>query len=281
MVFIHNDSTGKAVRVEKSADPYDWENAENIVAFNYSDVYKDWYAPEIFFVDGHWYIYAAPTVEAGSVNHRMCVLKSVTDDAMGEWQNLGVMSGMIESQQLNIDGTYFEYNGQKYFVWTTEGELLVDKLADDMLTLSGNPVSVCKADYDWEKRKYNLVEGPAILQHNGRVFMTYSANDSNSDYYCIGLLSLKEGGDPMNASDWFKNPEPVLDSVTDGDMKIYGPGHNSFTKIYENGNEVDCITYMGNLVSGSGWAGRNTFIQQISWDSNGNPVFMKPSAYVK
>lgn len=277
----YNDSTGKAVRVEKSADPYDWENAENIVAFAYTDVYRDWYAPEIFFVDGHWYIFAAPTVEAGSVNHRMCVLKSVTDDAMGEWQNLGVMSGMIESQQLNIDGTYFEYNGQKYFVWTTEGELLVDTLADDMITLSGNPVSVCKADYDWEKRKYNLVEGPAILQHNGRVFMTYSANDSNSDYYCIGLLSLKEGGNPMNASDWVKNPEPVLDSVTDGDMKIYGPGHNGFTKIYENGNEIDCITYMGNLISGSGWSGRNTFIQQISWDNDGNPVFMKPSAYVK
>ncbi len=79
--------------------------------------------------------------------------------------------------------------------------------------------------------------------------MTYSANDSNSDYYCIGLLSLKEGGNPMNASDWVKNPEPVLDSVTDGDMKIYGPGHNGFTKIYENGNEIDCITYMGNLIS--------------------------------
>ena len=57
---------------------------------------------------------------------------------------------------------------------------------------------------------------------------------------------------------------------------IFGPGHCSFTTVTENGVEEDYILYHANLESGSGWYGRNVWIQKFTWDDNDMPVFGKP-----
>ena len=39
-------------------------------------------------------------------------------------------------------------------------------------------------------------------------------------------LTLKDGGDPLNAADWTKSANPVFTKNTPGG--VYGPGHNGF-----------------------------------------------------
>lgn len=52
-------------------------------------------------------------------------------------------------------------------------------------------------------------EGPGCLIHNGRLFVTYSGS-ATDERYAVGLLTLKENGDPLNPADWEKSPVPVM-----------------------------------------------------------------------
>ncbi|MBE7012128.1 MAG: hypothetical protein E7415_05595 [Ruminococcaceae bacterium] len=58
---------------------------------------------------------------------------------------------------------------------------------------------------------------------------------------------------------------------------MFGPGHCSFTTVTENCVEEDYIVYHANLESGSGWYGRNVWVQKFSWDDKDMPIFGKPS----
>ena len=59
------------------------------------------------------------------------------------------------------------------------------------------------------------------------LFLTYSASGCRTDSYCLGLLTLRPGGDPLNVADWTKSPNPVF--TTAADSSAYAPGHNGFS----------------------------------------------------
>ncbi len=59
-------------------------------------------------------------------------------------------------------------------------------------------------EYLWERTEEKLdsrglAEGPEVLQHNGRTFVSYSTGASWLPTYKLGLLELT-GDDPMNQS---------------------------------------------------------------------------------
>src|SRR5205807_2547988 len=82
----------------------------------------------------------------------------------------------------------------------------------------------------------------------GKVFFTYSASGYWTDDYALGMLTLKDGGDPLNTNDWTKSPSPVFTKNTSGGA--FGPGHNSFFKSIDG--KEDWILYHANPQSGQG-----------------------------
>ena len=81
-------------------------------------------------------------------------------------------------------------------------------------------------------------EGPAVLNRNGKIFISYSA--SATDYnYCMGVLIADENSDLLNKDSWHKSEKPVL--KTDEENGIFGPGHSCFT-VSEDG-ETDMLVY--------------------------------------
>jgi GH43 family beta-xylosidase len=141
----------------------------------------------------------------------------------------------------------------------------------------GNRVLISKPPYSWEKMTTNVIvnEGPeALFNSNGSLFLTYSANGCWTDDYCLGMLSLKPGGDPLNASDWTKSPNAVFTKNTGGNA--FGPGHNGFFKS-PDGKE-DWIIYHANSASGQGCGDqRNPRMQKFSWNTDGTPNFGMPT----
>ena len=117
-----------------------------------------------------------------------------------------------------------------------------------------------------------VTEGPAVLYKNGLIHIVYSTNDSKYDDYCLGLLTFA-GGDILDPACWQKSPEAIF-AQTDA---IHGPGHCSFTTVTEESGEVDYVVYHANRVSGSGWDGREVFIQPIGWNEDGYPVLGTPT----
>ena len=115
-------------------------------------------------------------------------------------------------------------------------------------------------------------EGPACLQHNGNLYLTYSAS-ATDERYAMGLLTLRSGSDPLDAASWEKSPVPVM--VTEEANGLYGPGHNSFTK---DASGQDILVFHarpypgfhGNALSDPN---RHCFLRTIRYTEDGIPVF--------
>jgi len=233
------------------------------------------WAPEMHWLDGAWYVYFAAS-DGDNKNHRMFVLENRSADP---FEGTFVEKGRIaapDDDAWAIDGTVLAHGGKRYFIWSSaRGEnldpqvLLVARMANPW-TIDSPAVEISRPTYRWERRgDPDVNEGPQVLVRDGRTFIVYSASGSWTDDYCLGLLSLKKMGDPLDPAAWTKFPEPVLQSANG----VYGPGHASFTTS-PDGRE-DWIVYHAARAKGSGWD-RNVRIQKFGWTTGGTPRFGLP-----
>jgi GH43 family beta-xylosidase len=144
-------------------------------------------------------------------------------------------------------------------------------------TIDGNRVLISSPAYDWEKiGDPDVNEGPAVLKNPaGKIFLTYSASGCWNDDYALGLLTLKDGGNPLLPADWTKSTTPIFTKNPPGN--VYGPGHNSFFKSL-NGVE-DWILYHANSAAAQGCGdSRKPRMQKFTWNADGSPNFGIPAA---
>lgn len=213
---------------------------------------KDLWAPEIWQLDGVWYIYFAAVVP-GEEMHHMFVLSNASEDPMqGEWE-CSLLRGMDD--KFAIDGTVMELSGRRYFLWSGwEGYENVRQ--DIYLAEMVSPTEVMKEkillsmpEQAWEKNGNPLVnEGPEVLVRGKTVNLVYSASGSWTDDYCLGLLTMDNGADPKNPDNWVKQEKPLMSKNLD----VYGPGHNCFTTSLDG--KEDLIIYHAARWMGAGWS---------------------------
>lgn len=240
------------------------------------------WAPEIHYIDGKWYVYfaAARTTETneGLFDHRMFVLENESENPLeGQWREKGQLKSNWES--FALDSTTFEHNGVRYLVWAQKdpniygnSNLYIAKMKNPW-TIEGEQVMIAEPEYDWERIGFLVNEGPAVLNRNGKIFISYSA--SATDYnYCMGVLIADENSDLLNKDSWHKSEKPVL--KTDEENGIFGPGHSCFT-VSEDG-ETDMLVYHARnykeIVGDPLYdPNRHTFVKELGYDDKGNIIF--------
>jgi len=236
------------------------------------------WAPELHHIDGKWYIYFAAGEAENIWNIRMWVLSNSSENPMeGEWKEEGRIKTKIES--FSLDATTFEHNGKRYLIWAQNvrggehGTALVLSEMKDPTTVTGPEIVITEPEYSWERMKYNVNEGPAVIKRNGKIFVTYSASATNHNY-CLGLLWIEETDDLLQASNWKKSPGPVF--YSNPELKRFGPGHNSFTLAEDNETAIMIYHYrdykeiQGHELSDPN---RATRARVISWTKSGFPDF--------
>ncbi|MFL1013589.1 glycoside hydrolase family 43 protein [Flavisericum labens] len=238
------------------------------------------WAPELHKIDGVWYIYFAAGEAENVWNIRMWVLSNASENPMeGEWKEEGQIKTDIES--FSLDATIFQHNDKRYMIWAQNvrggkhGTALVLSEMASPTELVGPEVVITEPEFSWERMKYNVNEGPAVIQRNGKIFVTYSASATNSNY-CLGLLWIDKDADILDASNWHKSPAPIF--YTNEDLKRYGPGHNSFTTS-EDG-KTDIMIYHArdyNGIKGHELSDPNraTRARVVKWTPSGFPDFMQ------
>lgn len=238
----------------------------------------EYWAPELHYINGEWYIYVAAD-DGNNHNHRMYVLKGTSQDPMQRFEMVGQITD--PSNKWAIDGTVMQQNGELYFIWSGwEGDVNVAQNIyiahmSDPCTIDSERVCLSVPEYSWEKVGEPYInEGPAVLQHDGKTFLVYSASGSWTDDYCLGMLTLT-GDDPMNPEHWEKERKPVFRKRPG---VCYGPGHNSFCQASDGSV---WMIYHANLVSGTGWSGRSIWISPVTFDKDGIPEFGTPKKEVK
>lgn len=238
------------------------------------------WAPELHKIDGVWYIYFAAGEAENIWNIRMWVLSNPSEDPMkGAWTEAGQIKTQKES--FSLDATTFVHKEKRYLIWAqnvkggSHGTALVLSEMKTPTTLTGPEVILTEPEFSWEKMKYNVNEGPAVIKKNGKIFVTYSASATNHNY-CMGLLWIDANADLLDASNWHKSPGPVF--YTNEDLKRYGPGHNSFTTA-EDGKTTVMIYHARDYkeIQGHELSDKNraTRARVVEWTENGYPDFMQ------
>lgn len=233
------------------------------------------WAPELQVVDGKWYIYFAAS-DGDNATHRMYVLEAQTPDPQGAYGFKGRIAATED--EWAIDGLTLERDGALYFVWSGwrkagDGFPQVTYIAPmtNPWTLAGPRHEIAAPQLDWERSGAALMEGHAVLQRDGRIFLVYSASASWTDEYTLGMLTY-EGGDILDAASWVKTAAPVF--AKSPEAEAFGPGHNSFVKS-PDGRE-DWIVYHAIDHAGGGWSRRSVRAQRFDWDAQGRPRFGTP-----
>ncbi len=247
---------------------------------------RNLWAPEIHYLQGKWYVYFAAD-NGKNENHRVYVLEnSSADPLQGEWRFIGKIAD--PSDKWAIDGSVFEHNKQLYMVWSGwEGDInrrqdiYIAKMKNPW-TIGGKRVRISSPVFDWEKHgdlndpnnppHVDVNEGPQLLRHNGHVYLIYSASGCWTEYYSLGMLTLK-GNNLLDSASWQKHPQPVF--TRSEENRVFAPGHNSFFKS-PNGKE-DWILYHANGEPGLGCGRhRSPRAQKFTWKADGTPDFGLP-----
>lgn len=241
------------------------------------------WAPEIHFLFGKWYLYFAGGEKEDVWNIRPYVLECQgTNPYEDEWKEMGKMKRAEEDpfsfEAFSLDATVFQNKGEYYYVWAEKvgvgkqiSNLYIAKM-ENGYTLKTVQVLLTTPDYDWERIGFWVNEGPAVIRRGKKLYLTFSASETGIDY-CVGMLSADEDADLLDPGSWVKERYPVLRTCEE--RKIYGPGHNSFTKD-EKGNDI--MVYHARteaVIEGNPLynPNRHAMLMKINWDENNRPVF--------
>lgn len=238
------------------------------------------WAPELHFINGKWYIYFAAGRAEDPWWIRTWVLENTSSDPFcGTWEEKGILEAEWDSFML--DCTVFENHNKWYAVWAQKRQTRDENSAlyiaemESPIKLKLPQTLLTFPEFDWECRGFKVNEGPAVLQRNGKIFLTFSASATDSTY-CMGMLVAEDGADLTKAESWKKLDRPVL--VTDEKKGIFGPGHNSFTTSRDG--KTDYLIYHARPYAEVDLAfalydpNRHCWVKRIKYDDKGFPVFM-------
>ena len=239
------------------------------------------WAPELHYCEGKWYIYFSASKTPEVFDHRIYVLECAAPNPLeGEW----VEKGRIDTGRdtFALDATTFEFKGRQYLVWAQNDPAIAGNtnlyiaLMKNPWVLDSEAVMLTYPEYEWERKKFWVNEGPAVMQRNGKIFITYSASATDSNY-CMGLLWADDSVSLQDAGNWHKSDRPVF--ATSEANGQFGPGHSSFTTA-EDGVTDLLVYHARNYAAITGDElndpNRHTRVQTFTWGPDGMPIFGEP-----
>jgi len=242
------------------------------------------WAPELHFIMGKWVIYFSAGENPDMWKIRPYTLICEGDDPMTDrWFEGGRMIPALGDpysfMDFSLDMTVFENKGKWYAIWAQKSGANFD-ISDLFIAELESPTKLktprrllSTPDYDWERVGFWVNEGPSVLHHNGKIFITYSASATGA-MYCMGMLIGSEDSDPLDRNTWKKRSVPVL--KTNEELMVYGPGHNTFVE--GDDGELLCVLHFRDYEKIKGDPlddhNRHAHVIPVTFDENDEPVFV-------
>lgn len=205
------------------------------------------WAPELHVLGGRLHCLFSGSVgsrEWTSVQSQVITLRDGGDPTRaGDWspprQVLRADGGPLrlddEHPGISLDMTAFAAGGRTYVAWSQR--YITDAIGDAELWIAtidpaqpdrliSDPTRLASPLRSWEMAGANVLEGPAALERDGVILLTYAAAAVGADY-ATGLLAADARADLLDPAAWRRLPHPLLDS--DPALGIWGPGHSTFS----------------------------------------------------
>jgi len=231
--YLYSTNSDDGYKCFVSEDLAEWK-------FNGMGMLKDdvkgnfWFwAPEIIEKDGKFYMVYSSEEHIGI---------AVADHPAGPFRQT---EKRWLSERNAIDGHFFrDDDGQVYlyYVRFDGGNVIYcTKMSEDLLSMDEeNEVRLIAAEEEWETRQALVAEGPFVLKHNGKYYLTYSANDYQSPDYAVGYAVSDH---PMGPFVKYAG-NPILKK----DERVQGTGHHSFTTS-KDGSTLLCVYHIHNSLT--------------------------------
>ena len=155
------------------------------------------WAPEIHFIDGRW-VRLLCRLPHPRYHQRPGPPPDVCDHGRrratrwrARWSDpIQIDTGL---DTFCLDATTFTHRGERYYLWAQQepgirgnSNLYIAPMRSPT-ELAGEPRRLSVPEHEWEGRGYWVNEGPAVVKHGRRLFITYSASATDANY-AMGLL---------------------------------------------------------------------------------------------
>lgn len=231
---------GRMFPLLHSADLVHWEYLGGALSpLDASDKPSYW-APEVAERDGTFYLYYSAGGHAGE-GHQLRV--ATADCPEGPFQDSGALLMPCEIFSIDAspfrdpaDGRWYLYFARDYLDGDRPGTgTAVVPLGDDMVSVAGEPVTVIRAQWDWQIFQRNrhwygrdwpawhTVEGPFVILHDGRYYCLYSGGGWETADYGVGFGVADSPLGPFDCDQDADGPS-VLRAIPN---RVLGPGHCS------------------------------------------------------
>ena len=190
------------------------------------------YAPEVFYYNGYFYMYASP---AGN-GHYVLRSKSPT----------GPFEAITENMGMSIDGSIFiDNNGKWYFYTAGGGAIRYYNMTSPSQMTGGNALDNVSINGGW-------TEGSMVVYHDGYYYITYTGNHVLSKSYRIYYNTSKRA--PTAFTSTAENPLLINTSED-----VFGIGHSSTVK----GPDLDSYYIVYHSLLSQNGPNRNMNIDRI------------------
>jgi len=214
--YAYGTSEEDGIGVFVSQDLLSWERVPgNRLALSKQNSWGDrWFwAPEVYVVDGTFYMYY-------SADEHICVATS--DHPLGPFKQIQ-KKPMIEGEKCIDNSLFIDREGKPYLFFDRFNDGLniwVAELEDDLMTVRMETMKKCiHVSQEWEEVWPRVNEGPYVMRHKDKYYMTYSANSYESPFYGIGYATADQVTGP-----WTKHVgNPILQKPGE----LVGVGHSA------------------------------------------------------
>ena len=240
---LERDARGsaQAFKILHSRDLVRWEPAGAALTLKSEEATRAYWAPEVAERDGRFFLYYSSAPAGRDELHRLRV--AVADEPRGPFIDAGAV--LPDDEGFSIDahpfrdprsGKWYLFFAKDFFEERTGTGLAVVPLTDDLLRAAEPSRPVLRANADWQIYERNrtlygrqwvawhTVEGPCVVEHDGRYFCFYSGGNWQTHDYGV---SYAVADHPLGPWQHAKEAGPIVLRQIAG--QVLGPGHNSHT----------------------------------------------------
>lgn len=215
---------------------------------------EEHWAPEVAYANGKFWMYYSTDQRWNDMKlQRLRV--AVADGPEGPFRDVGKL--LLPDEGFTIDaspyqdpsdGTWYLFFAKDFLDGRAGTGVAVVPLAEDMISIVGEPRVVVRATADWQisgrnRRMYgnriplwHTVEGPQVVKRGGVYFCFYSGGNWQRPDYGVSFATAPHPLGPWTDSASAEGPA-VLMGVPG---KVRGPGHNSLT-LAPDGETLMCV----------------------------------------
>ena len=252
--YAYGTHDASGIRCYSSTDLRVWKDEGQALNKANTTEQKNFWAPEVYRIKGKYIMYF-------SANEHL--FAATADSPKGPFKQVGSyqMENLINDEKCIDSHVFIDEDSTAYifFVRFTDGNCIWQaKLSDDFITPVTGTLRKCfAASQAWELKDERVNEGPNVIKHGKRYYLTYSGNHYRCLDYAVGYAYTSN----IASGTWTKYANnPILrrwDDLVgtghhslfydkDGALRIVFHAHNSTEAIHDRLMYIGTMTFRAN-----------------------------------